>query len=260
MIESIGRSVINFFSYIGGVTSLFAFSIKEIFNRQKEGRRLINQIITKQIYFTGYLALNSIGIIALSLGLITIIQIFVIAPKIGAEGMIGKILVATIIREIGPLLTAIILIGRSGTAIATEIGNMMVSDEFDALESIGIDPLRFIVYPRLIGMIISLTVLILYFDVMALLGGFLAARLIGVSIPFSTYFNTLFSAMSFTDIVVVLFKSFTMGAAIAVIAVMHGFKVGRSSTMVPVAGTRSVVNSLLAVFLVDGIITVFSYI
>ena len=247
-------------SYIGGVTSLFTYSMAEMFAKPKPGDRLIRQVTTRQVYYTGVQAMTTIGLIALTLGMLIIVEMFSIAPKIGQEGMIGKVLVLVIVRELGPLLTAIIIIGRSGTAIATEIANMMVSDEFDALESIGVDPLRYIVYPRIIGMILSLTGLVIFFDVIGLLGGFLAARLIGVTLAFSEYFNNLFSAMSVIDLVVVVFKSAVMAAAIAVISVMQGFKVGRNQMMVPVAATKSVVNSLIAIFVLDGIITVFSYI
>jgi phospholipid/cholesterol/gamma-HCH transport system permease protein len=258
--QSTGKAVTELLSYIGGVTSLFAYSTAEMFARPKPGDRLIRQITTKQIYFTGVQAISTIGVIALTLGMLIIVEMFSIAPKIGQEGMIGKVLVIVIVRELGPLLTAIIVIGRSGTAVATEIANMMVSDEFDALESIGVDPLRYIVYPRIIGMILSLTGLVIFFDAIGLLGGFIAARLIGVTLAFSEYFNNLFSSMSIIDLVVVVFKCVTMGGAIAVISVMQGFKVGRNQMMVPVAATKSVVNSLIAVFIVDGIITLFSYI
>ena len=258
----VGYSFFNFLSYIGGVMSLFTFSFKEIFSGQKKaGSKLINQIITKQIFFTGYQALSTIGIVALALGFIIIVQMFSISLKYGItiEG-IGNILVIVIVRELGPLLTAIILIGRSGTAVATEIGNMMASDEFDALESIGIDPLRYIVYPRVIGMIVALTGLVIYFDVIGLLGGYLAAFLFGMAMPFSDYIKYIFKAMSVVDLLVVLLKTFTMGGAVAVMCVMEGFKVGRMARMVPVAASRSVVNSLLAVFIMDGLITMFSYI
>jgi phospholipid/cholesterol/gamma-HCH transport system permease protein len=259
-LQRIGARVVGATGYIGGVTSLFTFSMLEAFGHRRPGDRLIRQVLVKQIYFTGVQGFKTITPIALVIGMLTIVQMFVIAPRIGAEDLIGKVLIAIIVRELGPLLTAIIIIGRSGTAIATEIANMMVSDEFDALESIGIDPIRFIVYPRVAGMMISLTCLVIYFNVVGLLGGFLVARVIGISLPFETFFNTLFSAMSIMDLVVIVFKSLFMGAAIAVIAVMQGFKVGRNAMMVPVAATNSVVNSLLAVFLVDGLITLFSYI
>jgi len=259
IIQSVGRGVMDLLSYIGGVASLFVYSAAEAFAKPKPGDRLIRQITTKQVYFTGVQAIAPIGVIALTLGMLIIVEMFSIAPKIGQESMIGKVLVLVIVRELGPLLTAIIIIGRSGTAIATEIANMMVSDEFDALESIGVDPLRFIVYPRIVGMILSLTGLVIFFDVIGLLGGFLAARLIGVTLAFSEYMNYLFKGMGLIDLVVVLFKCVTMAGAIAVISVMQGFKVGRNQMMVPVAATKSVVNSLIAIFIVDGIITTFSY-
>lgn len=260
LLARVGRDLIAFTSYLGGVTSLFTFSLLEGFRKPRPGDRLVRQVLVKQVYFTGVQGFRTITPIALVIGMLTIVQMFVVAPRLGAEDLVGKVLIAIIVRELGPLLTAIILIGRSGTAIATEIANMMVSDEFDALESIGVDPLHYIVYPRLAGMMVSLTALILYFNAVGLLGGYLVARLLGIPLPFGTFFNTLFASMSGIDILVVLLKGLLMGAAIASIAVMHGFKVGRSSTMVPVAATKAVVNSLVAVFLVDGLVSLVSYI
>jgi phospholipid/cholesterol/gamma-HCH transport system permease protein len=261
-INKLGLDFTRRMSYLGGITSLFAFSILEAFNRKKEGRRLIRQIITKQVFFTGWQALGTISVIALVVGLIIIVLLGFSTKATGLLSVekMGDLLVTIIVREIGPLLTAIILLGRSGTAVATEIGNMMASDEFDALESLGVDPLRYIVYPRLIGIILSLSCLVIYFDIVGLMGGYLAATLTGMTVPFSSYFNSLFASLSVTDLMVVLFKCFTMGGAMAVISVMEGFKVGRQARMVPVAATRTVVNSLIALFLVDGIITAFSYI
>jgi phospholipid/cholesterol/gamma-HCH transport system permease protein len=263
-VYKLGKDFTQSMSYIGGITSLFAFSFLELFNRKKEGRRLIRQIITKQIFFTGYQALGPISVIALVVGFIIIVLQGFTATT-AASGFLtvdkmGSLLVTIIVREIGPLLTAIILLGRSGTAVATEIGNMMASDEFDALESLGVDPLRYIVYPRLVGIIVSLFCLVIYFDIVGLMGGYLAATLTGMTIPFSEFFNSLFANFGITDLMVVLFKCFTMGGAMAVISVMEGFKVGRQARMVPVAATRTVVNSLIALFLVDGIITAVSYI
>lgn len=260
ILSSLGKTIVSGMSYIGGVTSLFVFSMATIFGKREPGDKLVWQILIKQIYFTGVQAFRTITPIALVIGMLTIVQMFVVAPQIGAEDIIGKVLIAIIVRELGPLLTAIIVIGRSGTAVATEIGNMMVSDEFDALESIGIDPLRFIVFPRVAGMMIALTSLVIYFNVVGLMGGYFVVRFVGVYLPFERYFSSLFSAMSVMDLIVVFFKTLFMGAAIAVISIMQGFRVGRNYLMVPVAATHSVVNSLIAVFLVDGIITLFSYI
>lgn len=260
LVARVGEKFLALISYIGGVTSLFAYSFSELFSRDVQGRQLIRQIIVKQIYYTANQAAGSISIIALVLGGVTVFFTSQLAGFVG-EGIIGTMLVTVLVRELGPLLIAIILIGRSGTAIATEIANMMVSDEFDALEAMGVDPLRFIVYPRLMAMIISLTALVILFTLVGLVGGYLAASMIpGSDLEFTVFINSVFSTMTVIDLAVVLFKAFTMGAAIAVISVMQGFKVGRSPTMVPVAATRSVVNSLSAIILMDGIITVFSYI
>lgn len=254
-----GRKFLNKLDYFGGISSLFVFSIWETIRGDKRGNKLVKDIIKKQIFFTGYNALTIISVISLSLGVVIIIQAVTVLSKLGAVDMIGQILNIVILRELGPILTAIIIIGRSGTAIATEIGNMKVSHEIEAIESMGIDPLKFIVFPRIIGGMIAMTCLTIYFSAIGIFGGMLIACVI-LKIPFVRFTQIIFSNMVISDLLISFLKSVVFGGIIATIAVYHGFKIQMSSTEVPQAVTKSVVNSLIYIFIFNGIVTVLFYI
>lgn len=257
-IDRKGRNFLDKLNYFTGTSSLFIYSLISIFRRDKYCKKIIRDIIKKQIFFTGYNALAIISIISLSLGVVIIIQSITVLTQFGAEDMIGKILNIVILRELGPILTAIIIIGRSGTAIATEIGNMMVSHEIEAIESMGIDPLKYIVFPRIIGGMVSMTCLTIYFSLMGIIGGVLVASLI-LNISFNKFFQIIFSNMEITDLLISFLKSVVFGAIIATVAVYHGFKIRLSSTEVPRAVTKSVVNSLIFTFVFNGMVTLLFY-
>ncbi len=258
LLGTIGHKFLALLDYFGGVSSLMVYSIIETLFGDKRGNRVVKDVLKKQILFTGYDALPIIGIIALSLGAVVIIQTVTALTKIGAEDLIGKILIIVIMREFGPILTAIIVIGRSGTAIATEIGNMMVNNEIEAIEVMGLDPLKFIVFPRIVGGMISVMALTVYFSLIGILGGFLVASFV-LTIPFSKFFSIIFSNMNFLDVLILLIKSTVFGAIISTISVYHGFKIELSYTEVPQAVTRAVVSSLVFTFIFNGIVTALFY-
>ncbi len=256
---SIGKKFLKKLDYFGGLTSLFVFSIVATWRSDKRGKALVRDIIKKQIFFTGYNALTIISVISLSLGVVIIIQAIPLLAQVGAEDVIGRILNIVILRELGPILTAIIIIGRSGTAIATEIGNMMVSHEIEAIESMGIDPLKFIVFPRIVGGMVAMTCLTIYFSLMGIFGGLVVGSLVS-NINFSRFFQIIFSSMEITDLLIAFLKSIVFGAIIATTAVYHGFKVQLSATAVPQAVTNSVVSALIYTFIFNGIVSVLFYI
>jgi len=259
LFEKAGKNFIKQIDYMGGVAGLVVFSIIERLFGERRGNKVVNQILIKQIFFTGWEALFIITIIAILLGLVITIQTTSQLTKFGAENLIGKILIITLVRELGPILTAIIIVGRSGTAIATEIGNMTVAHEIEALESMGIDTLKYIMFPRLIGVTIATIGLTVYFAAFGILGGIILTSL-QLSIPLSKFFNILFSNLKLLDILILILKSAIFGAIIATIPVYHGFKIRMSSTEVPQAATKSVVRTLIYIFIFNSIITAIFYI
>lgn len=211
-----------------------------------------------QIYFTGNQALRLISIVAITLGAVTVLQLFTQLSKFGALDYVGTILNIVLIRELGPVITAFIVIARSGTAIAAEISTMQVNEEVNALEMIGIDPLKFIVYPRLMGVVISLLVLNIYFDAIGVLGGF-AIGYIYSGITFDMFIRYVMTSITPIDLLSGFLKSFVFGFFIASIAIYHGFQ-AKFSTQIPQVTTKAVVNSITTIFFIDLLITALFYI
>ncbi|HAM38970.1 MAG: hypothetical protein A2474_05930 [Elusimicrobia bacterium RIFOXYC2_FULL_34_12] len=253
------KRIFSIFNSFEDVRYLFFFSVKSFFKREEKGSSIINKIIKNQIYFTGVQSFFLVSVVSLMLGAVVVVQSVTQLSKINAEAYIGKILLLVIVRELGPIFTALIVIGRSASAIATEIGNMSIAKEIEALDSLGVDPLRYILIPRLWGVTVSLVLLTVYFNVIGISGGFLAAKLT-LSSSFSVLFNNLMNTITSIDVVVAFLKSLGFGIIIAIISVYEGFKVRISLTEVPQAATKAVVNSLLYSFFFNSILTVLFYI
>ncbi|MDR3191490.1 MAG: ABC transporter permease, partial [Treponema sp.] len=153
-------------------------------------------------------------------------------------------------RELGPLLTAFIIIARSATAIATEMAGMVISHEVEAYISIGIDPIEYLAVPRFLGVTVSMFLLNIYFSLFGLAGSFLVAQLFN-AMPASIYFTNLLNAMTLHDILLSIIKSIAFGMVIAMMALIQGFAVQRSSTEVPIAGLRAVGSAFGGCIILD---------
>ena len=251
---SIGRKVLIFFYDLYAIADFIISSINTFFFHPATGRKAISGVIYKQVYFTGIEAFSIISWIAAILGIIIVTQVISILPLFGGERLIGEILVWVVIRELGPVFAAIIVIARSGTAMAAELGSMQVNNEVTALEAMGIEPKRYLVTPRVIGTAISVFVLTFYFEVITILGGYLLAGF-GKRISFGVYISSVLETMGFMDVIASLLKSIIFGLIIGSVAALHGLRVGKSITQIPQETTRAVITSLFLVFIVDGIIT-----
>lgn len=217
----------------------------------------VRSVLYKQIYFTGIEALNKVAIIGVLVGIIIITQV---ANIIGFNPfLIGKILIWTVIRELGPLFVAIIVIARSCTACASELGSMKVYREIDVLNIMGIDIYGYLVMPRIIGISVSVLILTFYFQISAIGGGLVISSLF-TDILFYEQLKGIFSVLSFFQIIVSLLKSAMFGILISSISCFHGLMVKSSITEIPQRTTIAVMQSLFAVLIVNGIITVLSFI
>ena len=259
MLEAVGKIVKKKVNSVVMQSSFFCRALATFWTEKNDGKKIVLNVIFKQVLFTGVEATKIIIIIALILGAASIVQIITLVPRVGGESYIGPVLVAVVVRELGPLITAFIIIGRSGTAIATELGNMMVNNEPQALESMGIDPLRFIVLPRIIGVTTAAVGLGLLFSVVALLGGYGFSRFL-VNYPFVVYLDDLGKALSFWDVVVGFIKCASFGVIIATMCSYYGFNVKVSSHEVPQMMIKAAVGSIYACFIVNIFITVLFYI
>ncbi len=170
-VDSLGHKFISIIYYTYQVLIMIYLSVRAAFFDQTQGLRTVFGVVSAQIYFTGWQALPLISVLALSSGSVVIIQASTQLSFLGGSDMIGDLLILIVLREVAPLLTALIVIARSGTAVASEIGTMKVNNEIEALEAMGINPLSYIVFPRLLGGVISVVCLAFYFTLIAFFGG-----------------------------------------------------------------------------------------
>ena len=211
-----------------------------------------------QIRFTGLDALWLVSGSALLLGAVTLIQAFSQLSGLGAENYIGVLMVLIILRELGPLLTAVLVIGRSSTAIAAELGAMQLNGEVDALAVHGINPYQYLLLPRWLGVLVSVFVLVVFFDTAALAGGFLVAKL-KYDVTFGFFMDSVRQALSNRDFAATLLKVLLFSGAITFQACHFGLRIRRSQTEIPQAVTKTVVSALVAVFALDGLIAALFY-
>ncbi|WHZ14007.1 MAG: ABC transporter, permease protein (cluster 9, phospholipid) [Nitrospira sp.] len=255
MIEWLGRKAIAGYTYLTALATLSSQAFLDLALPAKQGRRETLWVLVRQILFTGVDALPVTTVIALLLGIIIITQAGTQLPRLGAGELVGSIIVVTVIRELGPLLTAFIVVGRSGTAIAIELGNMSVTREVVALRLMGIPISRFVIMPRMVGMVLSMICLTLYFDVVAVLGGYLVANA-QLTIPFYAFVEGVIKALSSTDVALTAFKGLLFGSAVAAVCCHHGLSVESSFTEVPQQTTRAMINSFVLCLLIDVVVTV----
>ena len=257
--ELAGNKVLNLIQCFYEIFRLSFEALTELFKWNRTGNSVTFNLLLRQILFTGIDALPMISVISLLLGTIVIIQSTTQLPIIGAENFVGSVIVLVIIRELGPLITAIVVIGRSGSAIATEFGLMCINREIEALDVMGISKTRVLVLPRLLGCIIATMCLTIYFDLMAILGGYIISR-IQLTTPFNLYMHKIILSLEFSDIYVSLIKSAIFGIIIAILSSYYGLRAKRYATEVPQATTKAVISSIVICFLFSSGLTMMFYI
>ncbi|MDR3130882.1 MAG: ABC transporter permease [Treponema sp.] len=224
----------------------------------KRIRLLSFRVFVMQLLFTFVEALGIISLLALGIGTAVNAIVMPFLARISQERYIYILLIAIIMRELGPLLTAFIVIARSATAIATELAGMVISHEVEAYISVGVDPIEYLAVPRFLGVTVSLFLLNIYFSIFGLGASFAAAWFFN-PLPPDIYFASLLQALNFSDIIISMIKSVFFGMIIAVMAILRGFSVERASTEVPVAGLKAVGASFAWCILLDIILSVLYY-
>jgi len=202
-------------------------------------------------------ALPIVSLVAFLMGLILAFQAAVAMRQFGAEILVADLVGISLVRELGPLMTAILLAGRSGAAFAAEIGTMRVNEEVDALVTMGLDPIRFLVVPRVLAAVAMTPLLTLYADLVGLLGG--AAVMSTFEIPLSAYMRETFSFVTLADFLGGMAKTFVFGAIVAGVGCLCGLQTRAGAAAVGLAATRAVVASIVLIVVADGIFAIAYY-
>ena len=220
----------------------------------------VRDVLARQVLFTGVEAVRFMVLIALLVGVSIVVQVQLLLSRVGQSELLGPILVAVVIRELGPLLTNFVVIGRSGAAITTELGNMKVNGEIRLLDAQGLDPFTYLVLPRVTGMMISVFSLTVVFVVVAFVSGYVSGVLMGANTGTPGLFAlSVMGAVTPADVFSLLAKTLIPGLLTGAICCSEGLGVGAAVTEVPQATTRGLVRSVGALFLVSALISLLFY-
>jgi phospholipid/cholesterol/gamma-HCH transport system permease protein len=236
--------------FVGQIASSIGWAIR--YPRQVRWNDFINVAVE-----AGVAALPIVSLVAFLIGVILAFQSAIGLKQFGAETFVANLVSLSIFRELGPLMTAILLAGRSSAAFAAEIGTMTVNNEVDALVTGGIDPIRFLVLPRMLAGLLVAPILSLFSD---LIGVFAASlTMLAYQIPFVTFYEAVLKTIHVNDIMSGLTKSLLFGLIIAGVGCLRGMQTGTGAAAVGLSATRAVVSSLILIVVVDGLFAYISY-
>jgi phospholipid/cholesterol/gamma-HCH transport system permease protein len=252
--ETIGESTINTLAYVGGLAQLTGGAARAVFIAPFRGGKLRLGRAIHQAMAIGVEALPIVSLISFFVGTILALEGAYELRKFGALNMVANAVAVTMTRELGPLMTAIVVIGRSGSAFAAEIGTMKVNEEIDALETMALDPVHFLVAPKFLAMILMMPCLTTWADFMGVLGGaFFGIGAAGFTLH--TYIQATLDALILRDIMTGLIKSVMFALVITAVGCHEGFLTGLGSEQVGRSTTAAVVKSIFLVVVVDLVFT-----
>lgn len=268
MISRLG--VLSMESIPGQLLIIFWKSMKVLFKDIRR-RKLKIQPIIQQTYFSGIEAIPFIALIAIVLGTITIIQALTVMPKVGFGDFFGNLMVIVINRELGPILTAFIIAGRTGSSLTTYIAYMKVNSEVDALETMGINPYRYLIMPAVIGAMLAVLTCTIVFNAVAIFVGFVVVKLsslmfvdfLTIQLQWDVYYTSILDAFSWADPIMIVVKPLVFGAIIATSAVFYGMAIKNDIRAVPQSTSKSVVQSFTLIVIADILLSglyIFEYI
>ena len=252
----LGRSLVRFLLAIHGLGAFALITLGVMVSQAGVARQTIRPLTLLQIARSGLRLLPLASFLALALGLMIIGQTVSVLNRVGADQYLGTVMVTAVVRELGPLLTALLVLLRSGTANVVELGTARALGEVEALEVLGIDPIHYFVVPRVIGMAVGTFALTVYLILGALLSGYVWAFIQDVPLTPGDYFRQLAQALSGLDFVLLAAKTFSFGCVLAIVTCYHGLAQPLSIGEVSRATVRAVGQSLVACFLIEALFIV----
>ncbi len=248
-----GRRILEFFDQAGYSVLLLievTFYLKDAFRKLRE--------IAEHMYIAGVKTLLVCSLVGVFTGMILALQTGVEMRQFGQQALIGQLIIASMTREMGPFMSAIILTASVGSAMAAEIGTMKVYDEIDALEMMSISPVKFLVMPRVVALSLVLPIISIYITTLAALGGAVIAYT-NLNVSFNVYLKNLYKGIHFKAIYVGLLKAHVFGLLVSIISCAYGLRATSGELGVGRATRSSVVASFLMVLIVGYFITAFFY-
>ena len=257
----------------GQQIALFCRAIASIFSKNRSLKTDSRNIIM-QTFFTGVEVFPVLFVVATLFGSITIIEAFSMMSRMSFADFVGSMIVIVTIRDLGPILTAFLIAGRSGSSLTTYIGSMVINYEVDALATMGVNPIRFLVMPSLIGGCIAMLIMNIFFSTSAICAGFLVTKgaiflagvtgvsgdMMNIQLTWSYLSTEILNAITISDFVFIILKPLVFGAIITTNACYQALNIQRDVRQVPKAVSRSVIKSFLYVVIADVIISTFYFV
>ncbi len=256
LINKLGKNALKVVGELGAVGIFFFKGFLLIFSYPFQFRKII-----QQIYFIGVKSFLIISLIGLFTGMVLGLQGYYTLVKFGSEGMLGAAVALSLIRELGPVLTALMVIGRAGSSIAAEIGIMRISEQIDALDTMDINPMRYLVSPRIAASVIVFPMLTAIFDVIGIIGGYLTGVVL-LGVNSGIFFNRIYDSVVAKDVTGGFLKSLAFALIVSTICCYQGYFThmrpgGFGAKGVSLATTSAVVISCVLVLVVDYVLTSF---
>ena len=242
MLDRVGQATTDLLEYAGGVTMLAGESGTFLMRMRI---RFIETI--SQCYFLGLQSISIVILTSLFTGMVISLESAVQAVQFGFGSFVGGAVAFASVRELGPMLTAVVVAGRVGSAIAAELGSMVVTEQIEALTSMGLEPTRFLVVPRLLAMLVMLPLLTIFADVVSVAGGMWIAQTYA-HISFDSFISSARQSIGFEDVVKGLVKSLVFAVIIALIGAYQGLSTRGGAAGVGKATTGAVVISIIMIF------------
>ncbi len=243
VLEDFGRETTGFFSYAGGAAMLLADSAGFISRARVRVRETISQAYLLGVGSWGIVLLTS-----LCTGMVFAMESANQAVSRGVGNLVGGVVAVTMARELGPMLSAVVVAGRSGAAISAEIGSMVVTEQIEALQSLGLSPVRMLVVPRLIAMMLMLPLLTVIADIVSIAGGMYIAS-VSAHVPYESFINSARANLPFSDLLKGLLKSVVFAVIVAIIGSYSGLRTRGGAAGVGKSTTEAVVIAIILIFI-----------
>ena len=242
---SIKTQLKSFLIEIGELSLFTARYFREAFKKPFEFKELL-----RQCYNMGNRSLLLVAITGFIIGIVLTLQTRPTLMEFGAVSWMPSMVSISIVREIGPIITALVCAGRIGSGIGAELGSMRVTEQIDAMEVSGTNPFKYLVVTRVLAVTLMLPLLVIVGDVIALFGSFLVENIKG-NVSFMLYFNQVFDSLEFGDIIPATIKSFFFGLAIGLVGCFKGYYCKKGTEGVGKAANSAVVFTSLLLFIID---------
>lgn len=254
--DFVGRQWLFFIDTLQGVGAFALITLGVTVTKFREAHRVVHPLIRQQVMRAGVALLPAVLFLGGALGLVVIGQTVALLTKVGATQYIGTVMNTVIFRELGPLAAALMVLGRIGTATVVELGTKRAQGEIEALEALGIDPVHYLVVPRVIGISLAIFSLTVYLILVVMVSGLLFLFITDVPITPGEYFGQIASGLTYIDFAFLATKTILFGIIIAIVTCYHGLAQPIRLEQVPTAAARAVAQSVTGCLVLDAIFIV----